>query len=112
MKLLTPIALALGLATATLAAPRAADACGGYYPTAEDQVRRAFASEFKALADKPIHAITFLDDGRAQVELRWGERDDRVIAQLASLRVGDDGRWKRAGRSYTWTVWLTGPIRS
>ena len=105
MKLLTTLALALGLATAHLSTP--AHACGGYTPSPEQQVRWAFASEFAKHVYKPIHAITFLDEDTARVELRWGQKADRVIAQFAWLERDDQGAWHNAGMSYTRTVWLT-----
>jgi hypothetical protein len=104
MKLLITFALALGLATTHLATP--AHACGGYRPSPEQQVRWAFASEFAKHVYKPIHAITFLDEDTAQVELRWGQKTDRVIVQYAWLELDARGEWKRAGMSYTRTVWL------
>ena len=109
MKLFISLALALGLATVNPVAVPEADACGAYnnFPTDEQQVRWAFASEFEYHVYKPIHEIVFLDDDTARVELRWGTKEDRAIAQFAWLERDERGEWKRAGLSYTTTVWLT-----
>lgn len=104
MKLLTALALALGLATATLARP--AYACGGYYPSPEDRVRNAFFSELPDQVYKEIHAIRFLADGRAEIELRWNHDEDSATAQLYWLSLDEDGQWRHTGTSYMHTVWL------
>ena len=100
MKLAITLALALGLATMTLSAP--AHACGFISP--EVQVRRAFIASGAGGWDA-IHAVTFLADGRAQVELRWGDRGDRVIAQYHWFLRDEAWNWQPDGRSYTFTVW-------
>lgn len=101
MKLLLTLALALGLAASTLSAP--AHACGFVSP--EDQVRRALVAERGGDTWNQIHEITFLDDGRARVELRWGGRADRVIAQYHWFIRDEDWNWQPDGRSYTFLVW-------
>jgi hypothetical protein len=102
MKLALTLALALGLATATLCTP--AHACG--FVSREDEVRRAVAAERGGDTWNQIHAVTFLADGRAQVELRWGQRDGEAIGQLYWFALDEDWTWQPHGRSYTFTVWL------
>jgi hypothetical protein len=100
MKLAITLALALGLATATLAAP--AHACGFVSP--EDEVRRAFIASGGGGWDD-VHAITFLDDGRARVEVRRDVRADRVTAQYHWFIRDEDWNWVSDGSSYRFTVW-------
>jgi hypothetical protein len=100
MKLAITLALALGLATSTLAAP--AHACGFVPP--EDEVRRAFVAAGGGGWDD-IHAVTFLDDGRALVEVRWNDRGDRATAQYHWFLRDEDWNWQPDGTSYSFTVW-------
>lgn len=104
MKLLTTLALALGLATATLAAPQEADACGFVSP--EDEVRRAAVAQRGNDTWNQIHAVTFLEDGRAQVEIRWNPRDGRAHAQYLWFVLDESWQWQPDGQSYTFSVWL------
>lgn len=110
--MLSKIAIALGLSLATLvaAAPTPAEACGGYVRrlTPEEEVR---AAAIAVVGDrgKTIHHVQLLDDGSAEVQVRWAAKQrGRIAAQYLWFVRGDDGAWKLDGKSYAFTL----PARS
>lgn len=97
MRVISSMILGLALTLGGVAAaPRVADACGGYRL---DPLDAAISELTRGDRGTHVGATRTLDDGRVEVELRWPARGGKEAVQLVWLRA-EQGAWVEDGRSY------------